>query len=297
MFKQAEFELTLVLPYLYAAVSMIMAVAFLYGGARAWKDVVLLDQEERNIFDRVMSPFVSRMVPRTEVEVRELRMRLNRAGIRGDGAVRRFTLVRATVLGSATVAGAAVFFSSFVGALSLPLGTGLLYLAYKAPEYWLDQQILGRQLRIARALPSTIDLMVLCLDVGLSVEAAFERVTQEMRNMEPLMAEEAQMMVGEMGAGLTFPQSLKRMADRIDIDELTTLSRLISQASGLGASITQSLREYSEASFTKRMLQLEEHAGKISAYLVMPLTVCMLPASLLALMGPAAVTLMQTMGG
>ena len=116
-----------------------------------------------------------------------------------------------------------------------------------------------------------------------------ENIQNLFSNIEPLMADEAEVVTGEMSAGLTFPQALKRMADRVDLEELTTLARLINQASQLGASITQALREYSEAAFNKRMMSLEEHAGKISAMLVMPLTLCFLPACILAVIAPAII--------
>jgi tight adherence protein C len=258
----------------------------------AWQDAVKLDQEERSTVQRLLSPLAAQLAPQSEIQVRQLRQQLGRAGFHSEQDVRRFTFVRAAVLASALLLCALVVFghlSFFKTLVSIPL---LLLAGLRLPDSWLDRRVKQRQHRINSALPATIDLMVLCLDVGLSIEAAFERVTQEMRSMEPLMAEEAQAMMGEMGAGLTFPQALKRMADRIDIEELTSMARLISQASALGASVTQALREYSEASFNKRVMALEEHAGKISAWLVMPLTLCMLPASILVLLGPAIVSVM-----
>lgn len=107
------------------------------------------------------------------------------------------------------------------------------------------------------------------------------------------MAEEAGIMVSEMGAGLTFPQALKRLAERVGVDDLTVLSRLISQASALGASVVKALREYSDASFEKRVLAMEEKAGKLSSQMVLPITVCLLPSLLIALVGPAGITLVQ----
>ncbi len=261
----------------------------------SWQDAVKLDQEERGTMQRLLGPLAKRMAPQTAVQVRELRLRLARAGILGDAAVRRWTVKRAAAL--AVAAGFSLLLTlanlSFLTQLFLTLLAASA--ALRLPEMWLERTIKERQRRLNRALPSTIDLMVLCLDVGLSIEAAFDRVTTEMRNMEPLMADEAQAVVGEMGAGLTFPQALKRMADRVDIEELSTLSRLINQASSLGASVTTALREYSESAFQKRMMALEEHAGKITAFLVMPLTMCMLPACILALIGPSIVSILKLM--
>ena len=282
-------------PHVMTAVVGVVSVIFVRVAVQAWQDAIKLDREERSMADRLLSPLAARLAPSTEIQVRQLRMELSRAGLRDDDAIRRFSFIRAAVLAGAIGIAAALQFTGFTFMQRLIACLIILYASVKAPDYYLTRLVSMRQTRMARALPAVIDLMVLCLDVGLSVEAAFERVTSEMVSMEPLMAEEAQLMVGEIGAGLTFPQALKRMADRVGLDELTTLSRLISQASALGASITTALREYSEASLNKRMLALEEHAGKISAWLVMPLTVCLLPASLLALAGPAIVILTQAL--
>lgn len=282
-------------PYVMTGVVGVVAVGFVRVAVQAWQDAIKLDREERSMADRLLQPLAARLSPTSDIQVRELRMQLSRAGLRDDNAIRKFSYLRATVLAAAMGIALMLQFSHVTFMQRLIGSLFVLYASVKAPDFYLDHMVNVRQTRIARALPAVIDLMVLCLDVGLSVEAAFERVTSEMVSMEPLMAEEAQLMVGEIGAGLTFPQALKRMSDRVGLDELTTLSRLISQASALGASITQALREYSEASLSKRMLALEEHAGKISAWLVMPLTICLLPASLLALAGPAIVILTQAL--
>lgn len=281
--------------YVMAALAGGSAIALLRVALRAWSDAVKLDQERRSAAEVLLAPLARNLAPRTDIEVRALRLRLMRGGLRGDDAIKRFNYIRAIVFLVASGLALVMFLAGLDFITSLIVSCALLYVAVKAPDLWLNQQIGIRQARIARALPSVIDLMVLCLDVGLSVEAAFERVTNEMQTVEPLMAEEARMMVNEMGAGIIFPTALKRLADRVGL-ELTIMSRLISQANALGASITQALREYSEASYSKRMLALEEHAGRISAWLVMPLTMCMLPACLLALAGPAAVMITRSMG-
>lgn len=282
------------LPLLCLAV-LAAAGAALRAALAGYRAAVRLDTLHRTPVQLLTAPLVRQLMPRTEDERRELKQRLVLAGLRSDEAVKSFGYTRAIVLVGALFVSAVVALFQLGLAATMLTALTLLYLSVKGPEVWLNQVIASRQARIARALPALIDLMVLCLDVGLSIEAAFEKVSHEMQSMEPLLAEEAEQMVNEMGAGVVFPQALKRLADRVGLEELITMARLIAQASGLGASITQALREYSEASFTKRMLTLEEHAGKISAWLVMPLTLCMLPACLLALAGPAIVIAMRSM--
>ncbi|HET6345008.1 MAG TPA: type II secretion system F family protein [Myxococcota bacterium] len=275
-----------------AAVAMCVRVA-----VQSWQDAVKLDQEERSFTQRLLEPVLTKVGPRSEIAVRQVRMQLVMAGLRDDAALRRYNMLRLMSMGAAMGAIVLLQILEFDLAHTLIVGALLGFCGYKFPDTWLSGLVKARQARIAAALPTVIDLMVLCLDVGLSVEAAFERVTMEMKSMEPLMAEEATLMVGEISAGLTFPTALRRMADRIGLEELITLARLIGQANTLGASIATALREYSEASFTKRMLGLEERAGKISSAMVLPVTVCMLPATMIALVGPAIILVVATAKG
>ncbi len=283
---------------LYAASGGVMAAAavVLRRAVGEYRRAVKLDTLERSAAQRLISPIAAMFAPQNEKEAQDLRVRLVLAGLREDDAVKTFNYSRAMCQLAALCVTLVLSLTGMAPGVLAILAVGLFYVAYKAPLMWLGQAIVARQARIERALPALIDLMVLCLDVGLSVESAFEKVTHEMQSMEPLMAEEARQMMNEMGAGVTFPQALKRMADRCGVDELITMARLISQASGLGASITTTLREYSEAAASKRILLLEEKAGKVNAYLVLPLVACLLPASILALIGPAVLTLIKNLG-
>lgn len=278
----------------FCTVALVAATRTAY---KAWRDVTRLDVEQRGLASRMLQPVMERVRPRDEIAIRALRVELVQAGLRGENAIERFTFFRASGL---IVAAALTFVMAVGGAApSRVLVLGILFFstAYLAPDVYVSRRKADRQAKMNKALPPMIDLMVLCLEVGLSVESAFERVALEMRSMEPLMAEEATLMVSEMGAGLTFPQALHRLADRVGIDDLTVLSRLISQASSLGASVTKALREYSDASFQKRVLNLEEKAGKLSSTMVLPITACFLPAVMIALVGPAGIALAKTFGG
>jgi tight adherence protein C len=260
----------------------------------AWRDIAKLDRDQyRAMGEQLTRPLQDRLRPKTEIEIRTLKLTLTRAGWRQNNAVERYVALRVLALG---VGAAAAFATVLLGfdALHVLLMGGVFVLAGNAyPDYMLRRRLEERQAKIGRVLPAVVDLMVLCLEVGLSLEASFERVTTEIADLEPLMAEEASLMLSEMSSGITFPQALNRMAERVGYEDLLTLSRLISQASLMGASITRALREYSEASFQKRVVSLEEQAGKITSMMVMPVTLCMLPAAMIALVGPAVLMLLK----
>jgi tight adherence protein C len=290
-----EFEFYNHLPHLLAIAFGLGILVCAYKCIEAYNDAIKLDIKERFLARSLLDPLVEKYMPKSEIVVHNLRMNLQQAGLRGDNAMQVY--VRWRVSGVAVAVAIIVLLVLTRSSLmSWAMYGGLSGLfGVLGPDVYLDRLKRERQARIAEALPSLMDLMVLCLDVGLSVEAAFERVTQEMRSLHPLMAEEAALMVREIGAGLTFPQALKRMAERIGVEDLLTLARLISQASQLGASVSTALREYSDASMTKRTLNLEERAGKIGSMMVLPITLCLLPATMVALLGPAVLSLMHTL--
>ena len=263
----------------------------------AWREVSKMDNALQVLQTAFIRPIYEQLAPKTAADERTLRMRLSRAGINDEAGVRKFILGRISLLGFAFAV------TAMVGILSLAVGKmPLVFLvtvgaAWLLPNFWLDTRIDLRKQRISRVLPSVVDLLVLCLDVGLSLDASFARVTTEIRSMEPLMAEEADFMRSEMQSGMSFSTCLKRMAECVDLEELINLSRLISQATDLGTSITSTLREYAEQSFQKRSLALEEYAGKVSARLVLPLTLCFLPAIMITLVGPAIIKMASVFGG
>lgn len=270
------------------------ALFFFFKSLRAWRDILRLDSEQfRTAREGMLRPLTEKLRPQSDIAVRDLRLQLIRAGMRQENNVERYTALRVTSL--CTGAGIA-FLSLVLGFSGLNLfvfASASLFCGYAFPDFSIRKRTEARQEKIARALPSVVDLMVLCLDVGLSLEAAFERVTSEITDLEPLMAEEASQMLSEMSSGITFPNALKRMAERIGLEELLTLSRLISQASVMGASIARALREYSDQAFQKRMIALEEQAGKIVSLMVLPVTLCMLPAAMIALLGPSVLMVVK----
>lgn len=298
MFHQLITQLNLALAgHSQAIIAVIMGAAMMFCFSRslqAWKDIVRLDKEQyHSASEQLLRPLSEKLRPHSEVQIRQLKTMLTRAGMRQSNAVERYTALRVTsiIVGAAAALGCVLLGMDALHVLVA--GSACLFCGWAYPDFSLRQRIEARQAKIAAALPSMVDLMVLCLDVGLSLEAAFERVTAEIADLEPLMAEEASQMLSEMSSGVTFPNALKRMADRIGLDELMTLARLISQASVMGASIARALREYSDSAFQKRMIALEEKAGKITSMMVLPVTACMLPAAMIALVGPAVLMLVK----
>jgi tight adherence protein C len=226
----------------------------------------------------------------------ELVALLLQAGQREPAALRRHERRRAVCLaaGIATpllliVSGAGAGSVMFFGAVAVGAGRYL-------PSFLLRQTVAARQTRIAAALPAAVELVVLCLEAGLGVEQAFQRISQEIASLEPVVADELAVMINEVSAGMPFAEAVKRMADRTGLQEVVVLARLVAQGAGIGASLASTLRDYTEASYQRRMLGLEERAGKMSAATSLPVAACLLPSSLLLIGGPPAVMILQTLG-
>ncbi len=229
----------------------------------------------------------------TEVEeLTALRRRLAQAGRRGEAEVEIYSAIRA---GGMLVG--ALFFLLLIVALG---GKGLLFgglilgAAFFGPVWWLRAKISGRQQRLNLALPSALDLLVTCMEAGLSLEHALARVAGEMGISQPEMADELTIVVGEVRTGLSVSASFRNLASRVTSDEMRSLCTVIIQSSGLGAPLGRALREYAASARRRRMLALDETAGRITAGLTLPLTLCLLPAAILAILGPAVVMISKT---
>jgi tight adherence protein C len=133
------------------------------------------------------------------------------------------------------------------------------------------------------------------MEAGLGLEQALARVAGEIGFSDPEMAEELSVVVGEMRAGLSVGDAFRKLADRVTADEVRNLTNVIVQSATLGAALGRTLREYSASARRRRVLALEESAGKVAAGLTLPLTMCLLPSAILAMLGPAVVIIIRTL--
>lgn len=230
--------------------------------------------------------------PKTLAELSELRRRLARAGMRSENSVELFSLGKAislivgVLLGFVFVMGEGEGMEMLLGALAMALG-------YFAPEMWLRNRTEQRQQAITDALPPTIDLLVTCMEAGLGLEQAIARVSREVSHSDPEMSEELGIVVGEIRAGLGVPESFRKLADRVTSDDMKNLAQVVGQAAQLGAALGRTMREYAISARRRRTLALEETAGKITARLTLPLTLCLMPAALIIMLGPAIVMIFR----
>ncbi|MFZ4738938.1 MAG: type II secretion system F family protein [Bradymonadia bacterium] len=237
------------------------------------------------------------MRPRTLAELSELKRRLARAGLRSEQAVELYSVARGISVLVGFVATAGLMLFSALSDLDLLLASLSLLCGYYLPEWWLKSRTTVRQEAIAEALPATLDLLVTCMEAGLGLEQALARVAREIAHSELEMAEELSIVVAEIRAGLAVPEVFRKLADRVTSDDMRNMCNVIGQASQLGASLGRSMREYAASARRRRSLGLEEVAGKVTAKLTLPLTLCLMPAALLVILGPAVVMIFDSLKG
>lgn len=219
--------------------------------------------------------------------------RLARAGLHSADAVLLFGAARILapsllVLLTLPLAGGAHALPPLV-VVALGLAAGLA-----APTAVLDRLVARRQTAIRRSLPDVLDLLVVCLEAGVSVDAALQRVARELEPVHPALAEELAAVARRVGAGLPRDEALRGLWARTGVDELRSLTTTMVQAERLGTSLGRVLRVQAEALRTRRRQQAEARAAEASVKMVFPLVVLLLPAFFAVVLGPAVLSMMAS---
>ena len=186
-----------------------------------------------------------------------------------------------------------------LGKLALLLSAATL--AYYLPNLVLTHLVELRQRQIFENFPDAADLMLVCVESGLGLDAALQRVTDEIRLKSLALAEELQLVTLEIRAGSTRAEALRNLARRTGVEEVVTFSTMLVQADRFGTSMGDSLRVFSEEMRSRRRFRAEELAAKIPLKLLFPLVFFIFPSLMLVLLGPAFIqvyrVLIPTMGG
>jgi tight adherence protein C len=224
-------------------------------------------------------------------EGKVLRQRMIRAGIYDPRAVGYFfvgRLVLAVVLAMAAFAILPMFFM---------LGPSLFWLAvlmagvlgYVGPSFYLDRRISARRDEHRAGFPDFMDLLVVCADSGLSMEASLERVGGELAETYPSLGANIHMTNLEIRNGRTMTDALEQFGDRLGLEEARSFATLIQQSAELGSSITDALRVYSDDMRHKRLSRAEEKAYSLPAKLSIPMMVCIFPVLFVVILLPVIV--------
>jgi tight adherence protein C len=217
---------------------------------------------------------------------------LTEAGLRGPNAVTTF--LGAKVL---LAVGLPLIFLFVLGFLGVPLGNIVVWMIVLAvvgfylPTLWLWTEANKRKLEVTHGLPDALDLMVVCVEAGLGLNAAILKVAGEMSLASPVLASELRQVNNEMKAGINRIDALRNLADRTGVSDVKSLVAVLVQTDRLGTSVAASLRAQSDSLRVKRRQRAEEAAHKVAVKLVFPLVLCIFPELLLILLGPGMLSI------
>ena len=229
-------------------------------------------------------------------EAKGTRLWLAQAGYRGPQSVFNYhgtRLFGALFLGMLSVS-MGLYFHIQAALIPLVVFVGVLVGAY-IPKLWVAQRVSRRRDEIRRSVPSVLDLMVVCVEAGLSLNAAFQKIAEETKNTHKALCEELHLVNQEILIGKTRADAFRNLARRTGVDELRSLVVMLIQTDKLGTSIANSLRVFADSLRVKRRQQAEEVAHKMSVKLVFPLVLLIFPELLVILVGPALINLVKTL--
>ena len=226
-------------------------------------------------------------------EMKVLRRRMVQAGIFDPRAVAYFFVARTALavgLGLATFFLVPMFVSLTSSMFWLTVIVGGI-VGYVGPSMYIDRRISTRRTEHRSGFPDFMDLLVVCADSGLSMEAALERVGRELGDSYPSLCANIHMANLEIRAGRTMTEALEHLGDRLGLEEARSFATLIQQSAELGSSITDALRVYSDDMRHKRLSIAEEKAYSLPAKLAVPMMVCIFPVLFVVILLPVIVRL------
>jgi tight adherence protein C len=225
-----------------------------------------------------------------------LRIRFSNAGLNGSIVVVYYFAAK-TILTFALPLLIFILSNMFLGQQTWTLVvTAMLIscvLGYFLPNGVLDRLVAIRQRELFLSFPDALDLLRVCVEAGLGLDAAVERVGREIQIESQALAQEFSLLGLELRAGAGRSDALRNMALRIGLEDIDGLVSMLIQADRFGTSMADSLRVHSESLRTKRRLVAEDAAAKLPVKILLPLIFCVFPSLLTVLMGPAAINILQ----
>ena len=250
-----------------------------------------------------LAKYATFLEPQDEGELSAVRLKLLRAGYRGKGAVRTYYFVQlALALGLLALGLGYVLTQQFAGR---EVGTQTMLLStlapalvgYMAPRRWVNKRVEKRQGEIVEGFPDALDMMLVCIEAGQSLDQCIVRVAKELEASYPSLAMEFATIAHEMKAGKDKVQVLKDMAERCGVQDVTSFVTVLVQSQTFGTSIAEALRVYAAEMRDKRVMRAEEKANTLPTKMTLATMMLTVPPLLIILLGPSIVGIMENLGG
>jgi tight adherence protein C len=246
--------------------------------------------------------FANFLEPQSAEELSAARMRMMRAGYRSKNAVRIFHFSQ-LILGIGFLVVGVLYTLLTKG--DEPLSTQQMILGtilpgaigYYIPKYWVNKRLQERQTQIVQGFPDALDMMLVCVEAGQSLDQSIIRVAKESRRGYPALGEEFEIVSNEVKAGKERVAVLKDMADRVGIADVASFVTTLVQSATFGTSIAEALRVYSAEMRDKRVMRAEEKANTLPTKLTLGTMLFTVPPLLIILIGPSIYGIAKDLGG
>jgi len=231
----------------------------------------------------------SRMIPRSPKDMSRLQRNLATAGIRRPGAAPMYAA--AEVVLPLSFALIAALFLGIHSRTAWAVEAIAAIAGFLVPGLVLDRMIAVRRKRIRQGLPDVLDLLIVCLEAGSSLDQAIVKAGEELEITYPPLADELRTLNMETRAGKSRLEAFRNLAQRTKVDDVRALVAMLVQTDRFGTSVSQALRTFADSLRTRRRQEAEERAAKVGVKLVFPLVLCLFPAFFVVALGPALIRL------
>ena len=248
--------------------------------------------------NKKLDKYASFLEPQDEKQLSEIRLTLIQAGYRNRDAVRMFHLAQFALALGFLFLGVAYFlvFKSGTGASTQQ---AMLYIlgpggaGYMLPKYWVTKRKQNRQQEIQDGFPDSLDMLLICVEAGQSMDQAIIRVAQEIRSSFPALAEEYEIVSQQIKAGSDKASVLSDMAQRSGVQDISSFVTVLIQSQNFGTSIADALRVYAGEMRDKRVMRAEEKANKLPTKMTLATMMLTVPPLLIILVGPSVLGIME----
>ena len=241
--------------------------------------------------------------PQSVEEMSAARLKMLRAGYRSKNAVRTYHFAKLALGIGALILGLAYTLLLKAQRGDIPTQTMILYtimpaaFGYYLPQYWVQRRVQMRQQQIVEGFADALDLMLVCVEAGQSLDQSINRVAQEMRAGYPALADEFEQVSQEVKAGKERVQVLKDLSERVGVADVSSFVTTLVQSATFGTSISEALRVYSAEMRDKRVMRAEEKANVLPTKLTLGTMMFTLPPLMLILIGPSIYSIATQLGG
>jgi tight adherence protein C len=254
------------------------------------------DTRAAELAERLAAP-LSKLLPPSAAEAKKLQKQLMHAGFRSYSAPMVYRAIQFF-----SMAAFPAFVAFLCAVLARPLNSAVLWILFAfvigffLPRYVLNRMIRSRKQLVQWGLADALDLMVISIEAGMGLNAAMVKVSEELKEVHRDISEEFELANLEIRVGRERDEALRNLAERTGVDDLRSLVAMLIQTDRFGTSIARAIRTFSDSLRTKRRQRAEQAAQKAAVKLLFPLACFLFPTLFIAILGPAALQLIDTLG-